>query len=272
MLGWSIKLFRVFGIRLAVHVSFFLLLAYVAWTGWMESRWLGAAWMCAAVVGLFVCVVLHELGHSLTARRFGIRVSRILLLPIGGMAEFDYIPREPRQELLVTAAGPAVNFVLALVTYPFLPVPLSALVTDLFDTTPAVNTAPPTLPEFFILLWVMNLVMGCFNLLPAFPMDGGRILRALLALRWPYLKATFWAATIGKVIAVAAALFCGFVLHAYLPAVLFTFILITGDVEYRAVKRREQAAEQWNRVLRRLYGPLSEGKTDLPSTLLHGPN
>ena len=114
MLGWSINLFRVFGIRLAVHFSFLLLLAYVAWAGWMEAGWAGVAWSVAFIVMLFTCVVLHELGHSLTARHFGIGVSRILLLPIGGMAEFDSIPRQPRRELLITLAGPAVNFAIVL--------------------------------------------------------------------------------------------------------------------------------------------------------------
>ena len=113
MLGWSINLFRVFGIQLAVHASFVLLLAYYGYDGWVEGGLPGMLWSISLIVRFFVCVILHELGHSLTARRFGVRVPRILLLPIGGMAEFDHIPRKPSAELLITAAGPAVNFVLA---------------------------------------------------------------------------------------------------------------------------------------------------------------
>jgi Zn-dependent protease len=214
MLWWSINLCRLFGIRLAVHFSFFLLLIYVAWSGWMEAGWLGAAWSGAAVLALFTCVVLHELGHSLTARRYGIGVSRILLLPIGGMAEFDSIPRQPRRELLITLAGPAVNFALVLITGPFLP--LSSLLTSL-ETT---GKIPLTLTGLALELWLMNLLMGFFNLLPVFPMDGGRILRALLAMRWSYLKATFWAAAVGKVLAIVGIGVWAFVLHNFLGALL----------------------------------------------------
>ena len=112
MLGWSINLFRVFGIQLAVHASFVLLLAYYGYDGWKEGGLPGLLWSLGLIILFFVCVVLHELGHSLTARRYGVRVPRILLLPIGGMAEFDRIPRKPSEELLITIAGPAVNFVL----------------------------------------------------------------------------------------------------------------------------------------------------------------
>src|SRR5665213_777750 len=119
MLRWSINLFRVFGIQLAVHASFFLLLAYFGYDGWKDGGLLGLTWSLAVIILFFWCVVLHELGHSLTARRFGVRVPRILLLPIGGMAEFDRIPRNPSEELLITVAGPAVNFVLVGVLLPF---------------------------------------------------------------------------------------------------------------------------------------------------------
>src|SRR3954463_5485194 len=112
MLGWSINLFRVFGIQLAVHASFFLLLAYYGYDGWHEGGFPGLVWSVGLIVLFFVCVILHELGHSLTARRYGVRVPRILLLPIGGMAEFDHIPKNPKQELWITFAGPAVNFVI----------------------------------------------------------------------------------------------------------------------------------------------------------------
>ncbi|MDD2764150.1 MAG: site-2 protease family protein [Opitutaceae bacterium] len=251
-----------FGIRLAVHFSFLLLLAYVAWEGWMDAGWLGVAWSVAFILLLFTCVVLHELGHSLTARRFGIGVPRILLLPIGGMAEFDSIPRQPRRELLITLAGPAVNFVIALVLWPFVTMPASW----------ADGDVPLTFAGLGWQLLLVNLVMGGFNLLPVFPMDGGRILRALLALRWPYLKATFWAASLGKVLAVFGATFMILELHNYLGALLFSFIFVAGDIEYRAVRRREEENVQWELLIRRLYGKPDGDGRPAPVNILHGPN
>lgn len=219
------NLFRVRGIQLTVHVSFFLLLAYAAWNGWAEERAAGVFWYTFLLLACFACVVLHELGHSLTARRFGIGVRRIVLLPIGGMAEFDSIPRQPRRELLITLAGPAVNFALAAVLWLLLP------------AAPAEEPAHLNLLEVGHVLLLWNLLMGGFNLLPAFPMDGGRILRALLVLRWDYLTATFWAATIGKIVAllgIGAAVYFG----QPLLGILFAFIIAVGELEYRTVKRR----------------------------------
>ena len=104
------NLFRVRGILLAVHFSFFLLLAVNGFDGWADAGWSGLWWNTAALIAFFACVVLHELGHSFTALRYGIGVRRILLMPIGGMAEFESIPREPAREFWITLAGPMVNF------------------------------------------------------------------------------------------------------------------------------------------------------------------
>jgi Zn-dependent protease len=264
MLGWSINLFRVFGIRLAVHFTFLLLVAYAAWAGWKDNPtdpWMGLALDVALIILLFTCIVLHELGHSLTARRYGIGVSRILLLPIGGMAEFDSIPRQPRRELLISLAGPAVNFAIALVLLAFLPWPRDW-------SGAAVEITPRGLGD---LLLRINLIMGAFNLLPIFPMDGGRIFRALLATRLPYLRATFWAATTSKVLAVAAAIACATLWNRPLVAALFLFILIAGDLEYRAVKRRERQGAQWDILAHRFYGAATD-KGAARVELLHGPN
>ena len=263
MLGWSINLFRVFGIQLAVHASFLLLLAYYGWEGWQSGGALGMAWNILLIVLFFVCVVLHELGHSLTAQRYGVRVPRILLLPIGGMAEFDRIPRQPRQELLITLAGPAVNFVIAALLTPLL---WSSIVSDQED------------PAFSLValggqLWIANLVMGTFNLLPVFPMDGGRIFRAILALKLPYLRATWWASNVGKVLAVAGALTMALYLHNYLGTVLFGFIFVAGDTEYKQLLRREQEAQYWADMARRIAPPEGAPLTpSQPPIILHGPN
>ena len=254
------NLFRVGGIQLAIHFSFFLLLAVNAFDGWAEAGWPGLWWNSAVLVAFFACVVLHELGHCFTAMRYGITVPRILLLPIGGMAEFDGIPREPRRELLITVAGPAVNFVIAgllwLALPPVHPDPESAI------------DAVPTLLESAHLLMKWNLAMGLFNLLPAFPMDGGRILRALLAMRFNYLRATFWAATTGKILSGTGALVALF--YQPLLSALFVFIFIVGEMEYRAARRRELEEAHFRAVLARLHATAAvppEG-ADEPPVLL----
>lgn len=262
-------MFRVFGIELAVHVSFFLLLAYFAVIGWMDGGWWGAGWSLLLIVLFFGCVVLHELGHSLTARRYGVRVPRILLLPIGGMAEFDRIPRRPSAELLITIAGPAVNFLLAAILLPL-------VWTELWSAEPVPHHGGR---ELLMNLAVANAVMGLFNLLPVFPMDGGRIFRALLATRMNYLRATYWAALIGKVLAVVLAGVAALYLEHLMLAVLFMFIYFAGDAEYRQLLRREQEAAYWADWTRRMAAaqaataaPGGEDSPPPPPLIFHGRN
>jgi Zn-dependent protease len=253
MLGWSINLFRVRGIQLSLHYSFLLLLAFFGYEGFQAEGLPGLCWAVGLLVGVFTCVVLHELGHSLTARRLGIRVRRILLMPIGGMAEFETIPREPWQELLITIAGPAVNFAIAgLLSIVLLRLAKPAVDIDL----------PSTTAEFIWALRKANLVLGCFNLIPVFPMDGGRILRALLAMVLPYVRATFWAATIGKILAVLGAGVAFWLAHASpdadqavqcsLIGILFIFIFAMGELEYRALRSREREEAYWEEIRTRL--------------------
>ena len=172
---WSWKLGAIAGIGIYVHATFLLLLAWVALIHYQQGRSLAAAASgLVFILTLFAIVVLHELGHALTARRFGIGTRDITLLPIGGVARLERMPEEPGQELLVALAGPAVNVALAAV---------------LFVILVSVGGSP-VLPSMTVLggswlarlMWV-NVVLAVFNLLPAFPMDGGRVLRALLALR-----------------------------------------------------------------------------------------
>jgi Zn-dependent protease len=247
MLGWSMNLFRVRGIQLAVHFSFFLLLGAVGWQGWVDDGWHGVFWNMVILIAFFTCVVLHELGHSFTAMRFGVGVRRILLMPIGGMAEFDSIPRQPEREFLITLAGPAVNFVIAAALWLVAGVPEGWP----FDVTGYSANAK----GFAQLLLHWNLLMGVFNLVPVFPMDGGRILRAMLATRLPYLRATFAAATTGKVLAMVGVVLAVFVFDTVLLAVLFAFIFIAGELELRAVQRREVEDAHWRAMLARHYTP-----------------
>lgn len=233
------NLFRVRGIQLAVHFSFFLLLAVNAFVGWADSGQSGLFWHTAALLAFFTCVVLHELGHSFTAMHYGIGVRRILLMPIGGMAEFDSIPRQPGRELLITIAGPAVNFVIAAILWLLLP-----------STVPS-ETNVVTAVDFGHLLLQWNLLMGVFNLLPAFPMDGGRILRAGLATKLNYVRATFWAVSVAKVFCVL-----GFTVAAFyepMLMLLFGFIFFVGEMEFRAVKRREIDDAHLRAFLARTY-------------------
>ncbi len=243
------NLFRIRGIQLAIHASFLPLLAYVAYEGWsaaaghdLPAHWPELGWALAYVALLFTCVTLHELGHCLTAQYFGVNVPRILLLPIGGVAEFDSIPQRPREEMLVAIAGPAVNGLLAAVFMTF------AYSTSNWDPTDFPDHGVKLLQH----LVFMNIAMGAFNLLPIFPMDGGRILRAFFVMRMPYGTATRRAVIIGKVLAVAGAFMMIFYAKNYLGGALFAFIFLAGEIEWRAVKKAEREAACWEDVPARL--------------------
>lgn len=187
---WSFRLGRFWGIDLSVHVTFLLLLVWIGGEHWLAARNVGAAFAGVAfVVAIFGCVVLHEYGHALTARRFGIPTRDIILLPIGGVARLERMPEKPVQELLVAIAGPAVNVVIAALGFGWL------LATD--NLVPLQELSLSKGPVVERLMWA-NVVLVVFNLVPAFPMDGGRVLRALLAMRLDYVHATQVAATVGQ--------------------------------------------------------------------------
>jgi Zn-dependent protease/predicted transcriptional regulator len=192
---WSWRIARVAGIDVYLHATFLILLAWVGLSHYLARHSLGdAANGLLFISTLFGVVVLHELGHALAARRYGIRTRDITLLPIGGVARLERMPEDPRQELVVALAGPAVNVVLAILLLAVL-VPAAALRN--FGDVPLVG-------GHFLskLVWV-NVTLAVFNLIPAFPMDGGRVLRALLAMRMEYVRATEIAARIGQGLALA---------------------------------------------------------------------
>src|SRR5207244_1426998 len=178
---WSWKVGSVAGIDLYVHATFFLLIAWVGITYWLAGGSAAALDGIAFILALFAIVVLHELGHALTARRFGIPTRDITLLPIGGVARLDRMPQDPKQELLVALAGPAVNVVLAAILF---------VVLELGEGLAAYGQVVRVGGSFLDQLFWVNVSLAVFNLLPAFPMDGGRVLRGLLALRMDYLRAT----------------------------------------------------------------------------------
>jgi len=187
---WSWKIGQIAGIDLRMHVTFLLLLGWVGASYWMQSR--HAPTMLAGlgfILALFACVLLHELGHALAAREFGIRTKHITLLPIGGLAQLERMPEEPKQELWIALTGPAVNVLIASVLYGWL---VFAHQWEPFSQL-GIATGP-----FIERLFAANVWLVLFNLIPAFPMDGGRVLRALLAMRWDYFRATRTAAWIGQ--------------------------------------------------------------------------
>lgn len=194
---WSWRIGKLFGIDISIHATFVILLAWVAVSSYRELGRVGDAIMGVGLtLTVFGSVVIHELGHALTARRFGIATRDITLLPIGGVARLERMPERPSQELMVAAAGPVVSFLLAA----FL-AGLGSLVGG-----PPGPATPLGREPLLAQLAQINLVLGLFNLLPAFPMDGGRMLRAALAWRGDYLRATRTAATIGQTIAMGLGL------------------------------------------------------------------
>jgi Zn-dependent protease/CBS domain-containing protein len=227
-MSWSWKLGRVAGIPIYVHWTFLILLAWIMLGYWAESHdVLKALEGGGFILVLFGCVVLHELGHALTARRFGVTTSDITLLPIGGVARLQRIPDRPVEELLVALAGPAVNVVIVAVLYVVFGIRFPGGVNN---------------PEHLVqarfwpqILWI-NLLLAAFNMLPAFPMDGGRVLRALLAMRLPYARATRLAASIGQAMAIGFA-FLGLSYNPFLLLIAL-FVWIGAEAEAAQVEER----------------------------------
>lgn len=187
---------KISGIKIEVHWTFTLLLIWIAFLEIQKGSGLNRILLNEALIlVLFFCVVFHELGHALTAKKFGVNTKNILLLPIGGVATLEKIPEKPAQELLIALAGPAVNVVIALLL--FLVVPVRSYFN--FDSIVLEEILyEATFQNFLFYLFVANVMLVVFNLIPAFPMDGGRILRALLSFKLGRVSATDIAASIGQ--------------------------------------------------------------------------
>ena len=228
---WSLNLGKVAGIKLTVHWTFIILIGWVFFMHYrmghdMQQALIGVVFILA----LFVCVTLHELGHALTAKRFNIITQSITLLPIGGLAKMEKMPEKPIQELWVAIAGPLVNVVIAILLYVYLTIS---------------NSIPPLIDiehmqlqgtGFWFNLLIANVILALFNLIPAFPMDGGRVLRAILAFKLDRGKATKIAATIGQLLAISFVFF-GFFSNIWLVFIgIFIYLGAGAEATFEATK------------------------------------
>lgn len=226
---YSLFLGRIAGVRISVHWTFLILIFWIVLANLRSgSSAPEIFWSLTFVLFIFVCVILHELGHSLTAQRFNIQTREISILPIGGVAQLESVPEKPKEELLVALAGPAVNIIIAGVIYPF--------VTMNADMAELENLSRIGPANFLAALMSINLWLALFNLIPAFPMDGGRVLRALLAFKMGHAKATSIAASVGQVLAIVF-VFLGFFSNPFLVFIgLFIFLGAQAEAVYARSK------------------------------------
>ncbi|MEJ2221145.1 MAG: site-2 protease family protein [Desulfobacterales bacterium] len=191
---WSLKIAKLAGIDIFIHFTFFILVTWVGFIQWKLNGSIGAAFSgIVFILAIFSCVVLHEIGHALAAKKYGIKTRDIILLPIGGVARLEKMPSQPIQELWVALAGPAVNVVIAALLGIYLWI-INSLAPD--------NQITMSTAAFAERIMGVNIFLVVFNMIPAFPMDGGRVLRALLATRLAYIRATQVSASLGQGIAV----------------------------------------------------------------------
>jgi len=221
---WAWKIGKLAGIDVYMHATFLLLILFVLIASWVEKRNAAATlYSLAFVLAVFACIVLHELGHALMARRYGIRTRDIVLLPIGGVSRLERMPEDPHQELLVAVAGPAVNVLIAAALFVLL------FLLGHLPTMREIETVSWTKGNFLGSLLTVNLWLVVFNAIPAFPMDGGRVLRAILARRMEYTRATQAAAHIGQAIALIFG-FLGLFVDPFLVFIaLFVWMGASGE-------------------------------------------
>jgi len=228
-LSW--KLGRIAGIDVFVHSTFLLVPLFLLWQGRDLLDLL-------LTLSIFGCVVLHEFGHALMARRFGIETNDITLYPIGGVARLRRLPRAPGAELLIALAGPAVNFAI-----------VGALM--VLGSLGFGQALPPEAGQFFFYLAIANAFLGLFNLIPAFPMDGGRVLRAVLATGMNRVRATEVAVAVGSLVAVGGVVF-GILAGQYTLVAVAIVVFLLGQAELAAVKA-QAAARQWREAAEDFY-------------------
>jgi Zn-dependent protease/CBS domain-containing protein len=234
-MSWSVTVLRVKGIDIKIHASFGLIFIWAAyyWGSRADTAVEGALFGVIATLLLFAAVVMHELAHSLEAMRFGIRVHDITLYPIGGVARMEAMPSNPWQELRIAVAGPLSNIVLAMLLGGvgwLLDWRAVISLNDLYD-----SVGDTTWSGMLAYLTMANLLLALFNLLPAFPLDGGRVFRALLATRMDYLRATQIAVAVGQGMALVLG-FLGFTSGSWSLILIAIFIWFAGAQEGKHVE------------------------------------
>ena len=227
----SFRIATVAGIQVRIHLTFLLLLGFFAWIYYTEGGPKAAVGGVAFTLLIFLCVLLHEFGHAFAAKAFGIRTPDITLLPIGGVARLERMPANPWQELVIAIAGPAVNVLIAVFVF--------LIIGGVFplDEFLLIDTASGSL---LAKLLSVNVLLVAFNLIPAFPMDGGRVLRALLATQMRYAAATQLAARVGQAIAVLF-IVASILLGAPMLALIAAFVFLGAQQELAYARLRETA-------------------------------
>jgi Zn-dependent protease/CBS domain-containing protein len=229
-MGGSFELFTIGGTAIRIHVTFFLLLAFIAIANYFapEGGFDAAVQGVVFIVLLFVCVVLHEFGHIIAARQFGIATPTVTVLPIGGVASLERMPEKPGQEIVVALAGPLVNVIIAFTLYA-----LAGASLEITDMARLADMQPSLLSR----VAEANVALVIFNLIPAFPMDGGRVLRALLAIPLGFTRATQIAARIGQALAVVLGILGLF--GSPLLVLIAVFVFLAASAEAGMVQGRD---------------------------------
>jgi len=255
----SWKIGSAFGIDVYIHWLFVLLPAYLILTSWRAGEsWEFAALKLVMLVAVFTCVLLHEFGHALAARLFHIKTLDITILPIGGLARLEHSSGKPIQELVIALAGPAVNLVISfLLFFPW------ALLSQ-FELPQQPNLLGP---NFLFFLMAGNVVLVIFNLIPAYPMDGGRAVRAILSIWLPFETATILAGRLGQIIAgFFAILGVLFFAHAWSLLLIAGFVLLAASYDIRIAQLRQAYSEQYPDAFARAHAGLAFVPTLNPET------
>ena len=227
----SLTIATIKGIPVKIHWSFSLLILFVVYTSYEQQlRMDESLWFGGYILVLFICVVLHEFGHAFAAKRYNVNTKDIILSPIGGVARLEQMPEKPKEELVIAIAGPLVNIAIALSLGIILMVTGESI---WVQESSFINIENPF--DFIKYLIFMNLALFVFNLVPAFPMDGGRILRALLSMKWGRLKATQIASIVGRILSVAFILF-GFYNDQFTLILIGFFIYMMAGTEAKRAK------------------------------------
>lgn len=254
-MGRSFQIGKVAGIPVKVHWSFGFMLFFILFLG--QANGLNAermVWFSLFIVALFFCVILHEFGHALTARRYGVETFDVIISPIGGLARLKSLPDKPFYEFIIAIAGPLVNVVIASLVGAIIYFVYNQNPIDIQENFVRIHV----FPEFLKHVFMINVALFIFNLLPAFPMDGGRVLRSLLSMKMSRVKATLIASTIGQIMAIGFVIMA-FINHHLILGFVGIFIFLMARAEYKQVKLQDKLkTTTLDHILISSYEPLTE--------------